>query len=119
MILQHAMMDAVFVFKKEGRSQFNCIYSNQLSMDKQINMQTITQLFPPEKNHKLYDNVELLLRGKDEISYEEIEEEENDKKYLQYRLIPIIFEEQEIDVFLLVILDRTAQRKTELELKEL
>ena len=119
MILQHAMMDAVFVFKKEGRSQFNCIYSNQLSMDKQINMQTITQLFPPEKNPKLYDNVELLLRGKDEISYEEIEEEEKDKKYLQYRLIPIIFEEQEIDVFLLVILDRTSQRKTELELKEL
>ncbi|MBB6512476.1 diguanylate cyclase (GGDEF)-like protein/PAS domain S-box-containing protein [Gracilibacillus halotolerans] len=119
MILQHAMMDDVFVFKKEGRSQFNCIYSNKMSLETQDKFRTITQLFPPEKNPKLFDNVELLLRGKTEMSYEEIVTEENDKKFLQYRLSPLIIEKEEVEVFMLVILDQTLQRKTELELKEL
>lgn len=119
LILEHAMMDDVFVFKKEGRSQFKCIYDNTKNRNEQEAPQTITNLFPPEKNQLLYDNIEIFLRSNEEMSYEEPVTEGSNQQYLQYRLIPLSRDQGQINLFLLVIRDLTTQRKTELELKEL
>lgn len=119
LILEHAMMDDVFVFKKEGISQFKCIYDNTKNRSEQAAPQTITNLFPPEKNRLLYDNIEIFLRSNEEMSYEETVSDGSNQKFLHYRLIPLTQDQRQINLFLLVIRDLTQQRKTELELKEL